>query len=92
MVFCSALASGWTARDKLGELGSECPFRIKVLKSVPCFPVSLLYFYFIFSFLAVLGLHCCTRAFSRCGKQGLLFIVVRRLLIAVASLVVEHGL
>ena len=27
-----------------------------------------------------------------CGEQGLLFIAVRRLLIAVASLVAEHGL
>ena len=31
-------------------------------------------------------------AFSRCGERGLLFIVVRGLLIAVASLVAEHGL
>ena len=31
-------------------------------------------------------------AFSSCGEQGLLFIVVRGLLIAVASLVAEHGL
>ena len=31
-------------------------------------------------------------AFSSCGKQGLLFIAVRELLIAVASLVAEHGL
>ena len=30
--------------------------------------------------------------FSSCGEQGLLFIVVHGLLIAVASLVVEHGL
>ena len=32
------------------------------------------------------------RAFSSCGEQGLLFAVVCRLLIAVASLVAEHGL
>ena len=32
------------------------------------------------------------RAFSSCGERGLLFVAVRRLLIAVASLVVEHGL
>ena len=31
-------------------------------------------------------------AFSSCGEQGLLFVAVRGLLIAVASLVVEHGL
>ena len=47
---------------------------------------------FIYSFLAVLGLHCCTRAFSSCGEQGLLLVAVRGLLIAVASLVVEHRL
>ena len=47
---------------------------------------------FIYLFLAVFGLCCCTRAFSRCGERGLLFIVVRGLLTAVASLVVVHGL
>ena len=31
------------------------------------------------------------RAFSSCGEWGLLLIAVRMLLIAVASLVVEHG-
>ena len=43
-------------------------------------------------FLAVLGLRCCARAFSSCGKRGLLFVAVHRLLIAVASLAAEHGL
>ena len=48
---------------------------------------------FLFFFLlAALCLGCCTRAFSSCGEQGLLFFAVRGLLIAVASLVVEHGL
>ena len=41
---------------------------------------------FIFNFLAALGLCCCAQAFSSCGERGLLFVVVRRLLIAVASL------
>ena len=45
-----------------------------------------------FVFFAALGLCCCARAFSSCGEQGLLFIVVHGLLIAVVSLVVEHGL
>ena len=31
------------------------------------------------------------RAFSSCGKRGLLFSAVRGFLTAVASLVVEHG-
>ena len=47
---------------------------------------------FIYLFLAVLGLRCCAWAFSSCGERGLPFVVVRRLLIAVASLVAEHGL
>ena len=49
-------------------------------------------FFKIYLFWAALGLRCCLWAFSSCGKQGLLFVVVRGLLIAVASLVVEHGL
>ena len=42
--------------------------------------------------MAALGLHCCVRAFSSCGKQGLLFVTVRGLLTVVASLVAGHGL
>ena len=42
--------------------------------------------------MAVLGLRFCEQAFSSCGEQGLLFIVVLGLHIVVAYLVVEHGL
>ena len=49
-------------------------------------------FFKINLFLAALGLRCCTWAFSSCGEQGLLFVAVHGLLIAVASLVAEHGL
>ena len=42
--------------------------------------------------LAALGLRCCTRAFSSCGEQGLLFVAVHGLFIEVASLVAEQGL
>ena len=42
--------------------------------------------------MAALGLHCCAQTFSSWGKLGLLFVAVHALLIAVASLVVEHGL
>ena len=42
--------------------------------------------------MAALGLRCCVQAFSSCGERGLLFIAVRGLLIAVASLIAEHGL
>ena len=47
---------------------------------------------FIYLFLAALGLHCCTQAFSSCGELGLLFVAVHGLLTVVASLVAEHGL
>ena len=50
------------------------------------------FIYLFILFLAALGLRCCAQAFSSCGEQGLLFVVVRGLLIAVASLVAEHGL
>ena len=51
-----------------------------------------LIFFKMYLFLAALGLHCCAQAFSSCGEQGLLFVEVHRLLVAVASLVAEHGL
>ena len=50
------------------------------------------FIYFIYLFLAALGLRSCMQVFSSCGEQGLLFIAVRGLLIAVASLVAELGL
>ena len=40
----------------------------------------------------MLGLRCCTQAFSSCGEWGFSPVVVRGLLIAVASFVVEDGL
>ena len=55
-------------------------------------PLWVFWVFLINLFLAVLGLRCCTQAFSSCGEQGLLFIAVRGLLIAVDSLVAEHGL
>ena len=45
-----------------------------------------IYIWLCWVFVAVCGL------FSRCAKWGLLFVVVRGLLIAVASLAAEHGL
>ena len=45
-----------------------------------------IYFWLCWVFVAARGL------FSSCGERGLLFVVVRGLLIAVASLVAEHGL
>ena len=82
----------WTAR----EVPLESNFKILF-----CIKTSLIYYYFslfffviylfIYLFLAVLSLLCCVWAFSSCGERGLLFFVVRGLLIAVAPLVAEHG-
>ena len=47
---------------------------------------------FIYLFLAALDLCCCVQGFSSCGERGLVFVAVCRFLIAVASLVAEHGL
>ena len=46
----------------------------------------MLYILFIYLFIfGCMGLCCCVQAFSSCGKQGLLFVVVHGLLIEVAS-------
>ena len=58
-------------------------------KSISVFNKFILFTYL---FLAALGLCCCARAFSSCSERGLLLVAVRGLLIAVASLVAEHGL
>ena len=50
------------------------------------------FIYFIYSFLAALGLRCWMQAFSSCGERRLLFVAVCGLLIVVASLAVEHRL
>ena len=66
---------------------------LSICENLP-FDKGIFYFiYFIFIlYLAVLGLSCCSQAFSSCGERGLLFIAVHRLLIAVASPVAEHRL
>ena len=56
------------------------------------FYIYIYIFFFFFFFLAVLDLPCYVQAFSSCSKQGLLFVGVLRLLIAVTSLVAEHRL
>ena len=48
--------------------------------------------WFVYLFMAVLGLRFCARAFCSCGKWGPLFIAVRGPLIIAASLVAEHRL
>ena len=78
----------------VGGDGWECHFLSTFLKSLHFSQTIFLniYLFYLFSFLAVLGLCCCARAFSSCGEWGLLFIEVHELLIVVASLVAEHRL
>ena len=52
----------------------------------------LIILYFIYIFLAVLGLRFCARAFSCCGKRGPLLIAVCGPLTIAASLVAAHRL
>ena len=69
------------------------PFLIKVSKNnTEGHSTNFFFLIYLFLFLAALGLCCCAWAFSSCGEQGLLFVVVHGLLIAVASLVAEHRL
>ena len=67
-------------------------FLLKVFFFLLCLKLSYyIFFIFIYLFiLAVLGLYRCMRAFSSCGKWGLLFVTVLRLLTAVVSLAAEH--
>ena len=51
-----------------------------------------IFYLFIYLFLAALGPRCYAPALSSCGEQGLLFVVVRGLLTAVASPAAERGL
>ena len=51
-----------------------------------------LFIYFIYFIFGCIGSSCWVQAFSSCGEQGLLFIVVRGLLIVVASLVGARAL
>ena len=60
----------------------------------------LFYFLFLFLFIYLLFIYlwlcwvfvAAHRFLSSCGEQGLIFVAVRGLLIAVASLVAEHGI
>ena len=55
--------------------------------------MSLFIYLFVCLFIfGCIGSSCCAQAFSSCDEQGLLFVAVHGLLIAVASLVAEHGL
>ena len=49
-------------------------------------------FIYLFIYLWLHWVFVAVRAFSSCAERGLLFVAVHRLLIAVASLVVKHGL
>ena len=62
-----------------------------LFQNMPMLIFFLIYF-FMYLFLAALGLRCCLQAFCSCGERGLLSVVVRGLLIAVSPLVAEHGL
>ena len=78
---------------------------VSLVRNVPMYifvplPYFILFYYYFFNFLkffiylfmAVLGLRLCVRAFSSRGERGPLFIAVRGPLTITASLVAEHRL
>ena len=69
-----------------GHVGVQSTLGCLIVEMIPLEHFLYIYIYSCILFLAVLGLHCCTWAFSSCGRQGLLSVVVHRLLIVVASL------
>ena len=60
--------------------------------SAPTVSFFLFFNFYLYLFLAVLGLRFCARAFSSCGKRGPLFIAVHGPLTVAASLIAEHRL
>ena len=68
---------------------SYLSFRLIVIFALNALFYSDKYISLVFGFL---GPGCCVWAFSGCGEQGLLLVLARGLLIAVAPLVVEHRL
>ena len=92
------MQGAWTSeKDLVAEVGGPRADTFTPLPSLCLwhtffFKYHFNFIYLFILFLAALGLRCCAQAFSSCGEQGLLFVVVRGLLIAVASLVAEHGL
>ena len=65
-------------------------FLLHLLVGILLFRDITSYCIFVYLYLAVADLRCCTWAFSSCGEQGLLLVAVRQPALAVASLVAEH--
>ena len=82
----------WQEEKKLVRLIQSVHRWYIYIISAPILFFKLINLFIYYLFLAVLDLHCCAQAFSSCSERGLLFAVVCGLLIAVASLVAEHGL
>ena len=74
--------------------GPLCVFARATSSNLFCAPACFIYFLFLF-FNVFFWLRwvfvAARRLFSSCGERGPLFVVGRGLLIAVASVVVEHG-
>ena len=91
------LVSGLHALSVEFPLASLSPSITSACLSAWTFSSELFIFLFIYLFnvmylfLAALGLRCCAQDFSSRGEWGLLFVAVHGLLIALASLVAEHG-
>ena len=78
-------AKTWLTRSSLVRIrNGTVTMENSLAVSFSFFFLNKFIYLFIYLFLAALGLHCCTQAFSSCGEWGLLTVM--------ASVVAEHGL
>ena len=95
--FLLCLLAGFLVQRRLPAT-KKASFSYLFIHSFICISIGSLFFFNSFFknlfilFFAALGLRCCVRAFSSCSEQGLLFVAVCKLLIAVASFGTEHEL
>ena len=70
-----------TKQKEMSCIKIECDSVLMMYREL----VTLGNYFYLYLFLAVLGLRFCARAFSSCGKRGPLFIAVRGPLTIAAS-------
>ena len=74
------------------EIGGSPPYSFYCCICFQCFIINCFQVFFKLFILVSLGFWCCVWAFSSCSEWRLLSVAVCRLLIEVASFVVEHRL
>ena len=76
----------------MGHIEYQMPKFHQQNSDSPCLECVFCYFFTMYLFLVAVGLGGCVGAFSSCGERGLLLVAGCRVLIVVASLIVEPEL